>query len=286
VLKGHELTSKAVGAGIALSASLEANLPDLYVDPTQLEVALLNLVFNARDALPGGGHITISARLATQDEGQTIGPGAFVRLEVADDGTGMSEEVKVRAFEPFFTTKPVGSGTGLGLAQVQAFARQSGGSITLNSTPGAGTRVALLLPVAGPAAAGEQAAVTRPGFVHQPLRVLMVEDDALVSSVVQSALEGEGYTIRLCRNADEAVPVLSGDEPFDVLFTDVVMPGDMNGIDLVNWCRKQRPALPAVVATGYAENLSVLAATVLRKPYGIEALQVALQEATRLPAGA
>jgi CheY-like chemotaxis protein len=198
----------------------------------------------------------------------------------------MSEEVKVRAFEPFFTTKPVGSGTGLGLAQVQAFARQSGGSITLNSTPGAGTRVALLLPVAGPAAAGEQAAVTRPGFVHQPLRVLMVEDDALVSSVVQSALEGEGYTIRLCRNADEAVPVLSGDEPFDVLFTDVVMPGDMNGIDLVNWCRKQRPALPAVVATGYAENLSVLAATVLRKPYGIEALQVALQEATRLPAGA
>jgi signal transduction histidine kinase len=286
VLKGHELTSKAVGTGIVLSASLEASLPDLFVDPTQLEVALLNLVFNARDALPGGGHITISARLATHEEAHAIGPGAFVRLEVADDGTGMSEEVKVRAFEPFFTTKPVGAGTGLGLAQVQAFARQSGGSISLASAPGAGTRVALFLPVADPAMHSAPVAPTRRVLTHQPLRVLMVEDDALVSSVVQSALEGEGHTLRLCKSADEAVQVLRGNEHFDVLFTDVVMPGDMNGIDLVNWCRGQRPELPAVVATGYAENLSVVAATVLRKPYELEALQAALQEARRQPASA
>ncbi len=282
VLKGHELTSKAVGAGVVLSASLDPNLPPVFVDAAQFDMALLNLVFNARDAMPGGGRITIAARVATAQESAALGRAAYVRLDVSDDGKGMSSETAARAFEPFFTTKPVGAGTGLGLAQVHAFARQSGGDIDLASEPGKGTRVTLFLPVATPAQ-GQSAALEDRAAPPAPpgpgLSVLMVEDDALVASVVSSALVNAGYRVRVCGSADEAVAVLAGGEGFDVLFTDVVMPGTMNGIDLVSWAQVHRAHMAAVVATGYADNVSELTVPVLRKPYDIETLQQALGRA-------
>lgn len=148
LLNMQELTSKAVGERIVLTASVEPGLAPLFVDPTQFELALLNLVFNARDAIDGQGRIAISGRPATAAETAHLGDGRFVRIEVADTGMGMTDEVRARVFEPYFTTKPVGAGSGLGLAQVEGFVRQSGGDIALVSQPGQGTMVALTLPAA------------------------------------------------------------------------------------------------------------------------------------------
>jgi signal transduction histidine kinase len=283
VLKGHELTSKAVGAGIRLTAAFDPELPPVFVDATQFDMALLNLVFNARDAMPDGGSIHVSARLARPDEVEGLENGSYVCVEVADNGAGMSSETLARAFEPFFTTKPVGSGTGLGLAQVHAFALQSGGNIKLSSAPGEGTRVSLYLPAAsGRASAPAIAAPAASPEASAPFKLLMVEDDALIASVVSAALGAAGHEVHVCHSADEAMQLLQSDRHFDVLFSDVVMPGAMNGIELVNWAQARRPGMAAVVATGYADNVSATSAPVIRKPYAIETLQRGLAEAVRL----
>jgi signal transduction histidine kinase/ActR/RegA family two-component response regulator len=280
MLKSRELAGKAVGERVALSAAIEPGLPALFVDPVQLELALLNLVFNARDALPQGGRIVIAARLATAEETASLGTGRFVCLQVSDDGLGMDAQTLARAFEPYFTTKPVGAGSGLGLPQAQAFARQSGGDARLASTPGQGTTASLFLPVSEAAAAPLEPG-TAPAAPQRPLAILMVEDDVLVSSVVVPALESEGHAVTLCSTADHALELLSQGLPFDVLFTDVVMPGRLTGMDLVAWCRVHRPALPAVVATGYTAQQADLQVQVLRKPYAMEVLLAALQAAVK-----
>lgn len=281
-LKSQELTRTAVGEAIELKTFVERSLPAVHVDPVQFEMALLNLVFNARDAMSGPGHIVISAREALSQECGHLGAGRFVRLEVADDGSGMTEEVRARAFEPYFTTKPVGSGSGIGLAQVHSFAKQSGGDITLKSTVGEGTSVCLFLPVStvqqqasAPSATAAQPASTA------GVRILMVEDDKLVSGMILSALEEEGYIVRHCATADEAADVLHTGEAFDILFTDVVMPGRLNGVDLAKLCAVQRPEVAIVVTTGYAENLDGLTFVVLRKPYDTDALFQTLERAYR-----
>jgi len=282
LLKSQELVAKAIGEQVRLTASIEQGLPPLFVDPVQLELAVLNLVFNARDALPQGGHVMVLGRLAKEEAPVEGRAGPYVCLEVADDGPGMAPEAAARAFEPYFTTKPLGRGSGLGLAQVMSFARQSGGDVRLQTSLGGGTRVVMLLPAATGATAAETrplpAAAPRPG---RPLSILMVEDDALVASVVVPALEIEGHRVHLCRSAEEAVATLSSEHDFDVLFTDVVMPGRMTGTDLVNWCRRHRPALPAVVATGYMTTWGELEGQVrvLRKPYGLQDLISALRAA-------
>ncbi|GHC98462.1 hypothetical protein GCM10007320_54200 [Pseudorhodoferax aquiterrae] len=277
LLSTQDLTSKAVGENIELTANLQPGLPALFVDPVQFELALLNLVFNARDAIADRGRITISARQADASETAHLDGNLFVRLEVADTGVGIPDDVKARVFEPYFTTKPLGQGSGLGLAQVDGFARQSGGDIQLHTQPGSGTTVALFLPIstvaAGPGKEQAPAAVSR-----TPLRVLMVEDDVLLSSVLVPALEDGLHQVTLCRTADEAVERLRDGAPFDVLFTDVVMPGSMNGMDLVKWVREHYPHLPALVATGYAERLSEVPVQVLRKPFDLEELMDALQQ--------
>ena len=277
VLASRELIGKALGERVRLTTAIEPGLPAVLADPTQLELALLNLIFNARDAMPQGGNVAMTARPATTEEAGTAGTGEFVCIEVSDDGPGMDEATAARAFEPYFTTKPVGTGSGLGLSQVFAFARQSGGEARLATALGQGTRVSLLLPVTR-----EQDAVeARPAPAtsgHRTLRILMVEDDVLVSSVVAPALEGVGHQVRLCRTADEAQSVLVAEQPgaYDVLFTDVVMPGSMTGLDLVAWCRSQRPALPVLVTTGYTTQAIDPQVKVLRKPYDLEALYAAL----------
>ncbi|RZJ13261.1 MAG: hybrid sensor histidine kinase/response regulator [Rubrivivax sp.] len=286
VLKEHELTSKAVGPQTELSAALDPNLPPIYVDPIQLEMALLNLVFNARDALPSGGHITVRARLATADETRALGNGAFIRLDVADDGIGMSEETRAKALEPFFTTKAPGVGTGMGLAQVHAFASQSGGQISLASEPGRGTCVTLLLPTASEAIEPQPPSEATEAVDYVlDLRVLFVEDDLLVASVVTTALEGRGCHVQTCKDAAEAVELLSAGASFDVLFTDVVMPGTMNGIELSAWAQAYRPDVAIVVTTGYADNVSDITVPVIRKPYGIDEAHALLQQTCQRHAG-
>ena len=280
LLKSQELTAKAAGERIALSAAIDPQLPPLFVEPVQLELALLNLVFNARDAMPDGGHVAIRAWEAAAEEAAALGGGRFACVEVRDDGPGMAPEVRSRAFEPYFTTKPIGLGSGLGLSQVLAFARQSGGDASIDSAPGAGTCVRLLLPVADAAVAcapASPAADVEPR--NRPLDVLMVEDDALVSSVVVSALEAAGHRVALCTTAEAACTLLSAGRAFDVLFTDVVMPGRMTGLDLVAWCRTHRPGLPSVVATGYTTQQADGDVTVISKPYEVDALLKALDRA-------
>jgi signal transduction histidine kinase len=280
LLNTRELTGKAVGQHIHLSASIAPDTPALHVDPTQLELALLNLVFNARDAMPQGGHIRITARPARHEESRALGSDPFVWFEVADDGPGMDEHTVAKAFEPYFTTKRLGAGTGLGLAQVKAFVRQSGGDVVLHSGLGQGTRVAMLLPICQPSVAmGASEPAKLQGGQVAPLSVLMVEDDALVSSVVAPALEAAGHRVHLCLTADDAITVLQQGWQGDVLFTDVVMPGTLSGLDLVAWCRMNRPTLGAVVATGYTTQHAEPGVTVLRKPYELDDLLIALQEA-------
>jgi signal transduction histidine kinase len=279
MLKTQELAGRALGAKIALAALLEPDLPGLFVDPTQLELALLNLVFNSRDAMPAGGNITVSARRAPERRDTPDAPYPFVRIDVVDDGPGMSAEVQARALEPYFTTKPVGAGSGLGLAQVASFVKQSGGELTLDSAPGQGTRVSLFLPgCALPALVPEAARKAEPpaGVAY---RILMVEDDLLVSSVVVPALESAGHAVHLCATADEAVTHLSRDANFDVLFTDVVMPGKLTGMDLAHWCQSNLPAMGLVVATGYTTQRADDRVQLLRKPYEMGALQAALRAA-------
>jgi signal transduction histidine kinase len=283
LLKNEELTRKAVGERIVLRADVEPGLPAVQVDPAQLELALLNLIFNARDAMPQGGSITLRARPAAAGDTAALGQGGYVSLQVIDDGPGMDAQTRARAFEPYFTTKPVGRGSGLGLAQVLAFTRQSGGDAQLRSAPGEGTCVTLLLPQATGSAAPAAASAPEPAAPARPLHILMVEDDVLVASVVQPALESHGHQVTLCRSADDAVRVLSAGAAFDVLFTDVVMPGSMSGLDLVAWCARECPALPAVVATGYTAQRAEGDARVLRKPYAMATLLQALQQAGAPP---
>ena len=280
VLQTQELTRKAVGERVQLTAEIEPGLPTVLVDPAQLELALLNLIFNARDAMPDGGAILVAARLATAQEAAPLAGRDYVRLEVSDNGVGMSPETRQRAFDPYFTTKPVGAGTGLGLAQVLAFARQSNGDARLDSTPGVGTRVSLLLPVTDQAeAASAPGAPAR--VAGRALRILMIEDDSLVSSVVVPALREVGHEVTHCTSADQGLEVLKAGSVFDVLFTDVVMPGLLSGPDLVDWCRANLPSMAAVVATGYNTRQPSAGVQELRKPYGLDDLLQALQQAVQ-----
>ncbi|MET0509558.1 MAG: ATP-binding protein [Burkholderiaceae bacterium] len=256
LLRSQHLAAKAVGEKIQLSAQLAPELPTVVVDPTQLELAMLNLLFNARDALVAGqrpgGSIVIAARNATASEREGLAGEGFVCLEVTDDGPGMDEQTQARAFDPYYTTKPKGAGSGLGLAQVLAFARQSGGDVRLRSELGVGTTVCLVLPAGDRTGPRSDPAETRERPESDPLSVLMVEDDPLVSAVVVPALEHAGHRVTLCPTADEGQRCLAEGLVCDVLFTDIVMPGRLNGLELVDWCRLNRPTLPAVVATGYS----------------------------------
>ncbi|MGV3570817.1 MAG: ATP-binding protein [Ramlibacter sp.] len=277
LLRTRELTGKSLGERIELVAEIAPDLPPVQAHPTQLELGLLNLVFNARDAMPEGGVVTVRASLAPPEAG-AAGDTPLARIEVQDTGHGMDAETLARVFEPYFTTKPVGAGSGLGLPQVHAFARQSGGDVRIGSVPGQGTCVTLLLPVAhGAAAVQPQSPASRERQPRRPLRVLMVEDDVLVASVVPAALTHEGHEVTLCRSADEARALLERREcEVDVLFTDIVMPGAMTGLDLVEWCRTHCPNLPALVATGYSARPPAGVSRVLRKPYAMEDLLDAL----------
>ncbi len=281
VLRCEDLMGRAVGGKVRLSADIEPGLPPLLADPTQFELALLNLVFNARDAMPDGGTVTIRGRLASATQSAALPLGRYLAVDVVDSGGGMDAEVLQRVFEPYFTTKAVGVGSGLGLPQVRAFAVHSGGAATISSERGVGTTVSLLLPVSSDPvrAVGSKSASARE---FMPLRVLFVEDDLLVSSVVVPALRAAGHTVRHCLTGDAAARALQDGGLFDVVFTDVVMPGSMSGLDLAAWCQANIPAMAVIVATGYTTQHIDAGVKVLSKPYSIDALLMELQYAVRV----
>ncbi len=285
ILKALELTTRAIDAKVSLHAKVEPGTRPAFADPIQFELALLNLVFNSRDAMSKGGTIVISASNADPGEARAAGAtgdGPFVALKVSDTGTGMDPQTLARATEPFFTTKPVGSGSGLGLGQVVSFARQSGGGVSLHSELGRGTSVHVYLPTARTDVAAAELPVPE-AAPRRALRILMVEDDVLVTNVVVAALEAAGHQVTPCSRASEAVTALATAHDcarrYDVLFTDIVMPGDMDGHDLAVWCREPHPATAIVLTTGYSAKAAGSPALLLRKPFGIEDLLTTLDRA-------
>jgi CheY-like chemotaxis protein len=247
------LHRRVLGEKITIVLDLPGHLWPCRVDPAQFEAALLNLLFNARDAMPDGGQVTVAARnrSVAVDEVPELLPGDYVVLSIADTGTGMSPAVLARAFEPFYTTKEVGKGTGLGLSMVHGFAAQSGGTARIESAPDRGTTVQMYLPRASEAPVRPAARPDRaPLPSAAPATVLVVEDDPDVRQVTGQALETAGYRPLLAANAADALRLLER-QSVDVLVSDIVMPG-MSGIELARAARALRRELPVLLITGYA----------------------------------
>jgi CheY-like chemotaxis protein len=245
------------------------------VDPGQLDIALLNLLLNARDAIREGGTITVSTRNLQPAETPPLDlpPGSYLMLSVTDTGVGMTDEVCTRAFEPFFTTKPIGSGSGLGLSQVYGLARQSGGTARITSAPGEGTTVDIILPRA-PAWGAQAPAELRPLRARASGTIVVVDDDTDVREMSAACLEDCGYRVLQAATGPESLDLLE-EHKVDLLLVDFAMPG-MNGTEVVRRARLINPALRVVFMTGYAnvEALSVHAPPedILRKPFRFSAL--------------
>jgi len=276
-----DLIESAVAGQVELHLSLRRGLSHVVVDPDQLEMALLNIVNNARDAMPGGGLVTIAtvpARVEEDGDGD-LPAGDYVALEVRDDGQGMSPDVIERAIEPFFTTKGVGKGTGLGLAMASGFVRQSGGRLEIESEPGQGTTIRMLFPVMQPE---KHVAETAPHVPAAALpqtgdaqHILVVEDHDEVLAIAREILEGAGYRVTTAMSGEEALGVFErthGETRIDLLFTDLVMPGGMNGLMLADAVGERDASVSVLMTTGYNEELVVSgprarATDVLSKPY-------------------
>ena len=275
-----DLIGRSLGPRIEVRVAMAEGLPAARVDPNQLEVALLNLAVNARDAMPDGGTISISARTAeVADEVQGLKPGRYVCLSVADQGIGMPPETLARAVEPFFTTKAIGKGTGLGLSMVHGLAAQSGGQLTLESAPGEGTIATLWLPATDDSRQESFPQVPEAESASRPLSVLLVDDDDLVRAGAAAMLEAIGHSVVQIAFAPRALERLAG-QSFDVLVTDHRMPS-MSGADLVRRARLIQPGLPAVLITGYADIIDAdsSALPLLTKPFRASELARALAEA-------
>jgi CheY-like chemotaxis protein len=246
------LISKSVGPMIGVKIIASGPTPAVDIDPHQLEMALLNLAVNARDAMPAGGALTIALDHHLVAAGNVaLAPGAYVRLSVADTGEGMDPATLARAVEPFFTTKGIGKGTGLGLSMVHGLAEQSGGTFRLESQVGMGTRAELWLPVAH-RAVETFAQIRAARSVTPPATILLVDDDALIAASTVALLEDLGHRVIEAHSGNEALAVLSDGLNPDLVITDHAMPG-MTGIDLAITLRVRNPKLPVLLATGYAE---------------------------------
>jgi PAS domain S-box-containing protein len=276
----REILRRTLSEDIEIRVTLENELWSAFADPAQLENAILNLALNARDAMPEGGCLTLSTANVPLEEGYQefhpeVPPGNYVMVAVSDDGTGMPAEVKERAFEPFYTTKEIGKGSGLGLSMVYGFAKQSNGHLTIYSEPGLGTTVRIYLPagsttlVRAPQAQPTEQEVA----LHSRETVLVVEDDPFVRNFAVSTLEGLGYHVLSAVDAQGALSRINQGERIDILFTDVVMPGNVNGLQLAEQAKQIVPNLKVLLTSGYA--LETLAArgrlpqgvTILHKPY-------------------
>ncbi|MCD7041555.1 MULTISPECIES: ATP-binding protein [Pseudomonas fluorescens group] len=257
-----ELLQRSINESITLDMRLNDQLWTAEADPNQLESALLNLVINARDAMPGGGKLTVETanrhldNVFTAAYG-TLKPGDYVELSVSDNGCGIPESVMGRVFDPFFTTKPIGQGTGLGLSMIYGFARQSHGHVTIHSEVGKGTTVSLFLPrFVGEMATHVAVNPTLLPFANAGETVLIVEDDPAVRVLVSAVLKELGYAFVEAGDADTALPIIESEQRIDLMISDVGLPG-MNGRQLAEIGRQIRPELKVLFITGYAEHAAV-----------------------------
>ncbi len=276
------LLTHSLGSTISIASNFPAHLPPVIADANQVETALLNLVVNARDAMPNGGEIVISAevRQIAADQPGSFKPGTYVCLVVSDTGDGMDEETLRRATEPFFTTKGVGKGTGLGLSMVHGLAEQSGGQFVIKSQKGKGTTTELWLPVAE----AHQVRKLEKPFTPDPIRIapltiLAVDDDALVLQNITNMLEELRHTVIQANEAAKAIDILRNRDDIDLVITDQVMPG-ITGVQLAKMIQEKWPDLPIILATGYAEisEETKLRFTRLAKPFVQEDLGKAISK--------
>ena len=285
--KLDDLLKPSLPDGIELTGDIPADVWPVQADAGDLELSLVNIVLNARDAMPQGGKVTIAARNRTlqADNPETDHlAGEFVALSVRDNGPGIAPEHLSRVFEPFFTTKEVGRGTGLGLSQVYGFAKQNGGAVTIESTPDSGTTVTLFLPRAERflAESGAGEARLKPGS-----KVLLVEDNNDVAEAAAAMLESIGCMVKRVTAAEPALELLGSGETFDLVFTDIVMPGGMDGVQLARTLRTRYPSLTVLLATGYSNAAQKAVGEgfpILLKPYQLGALEHAIAEAVGGPA--
>jgi len=249
----EEMLRRTLGTTIQINIELQSDLPAIRVDPNQLELALLNLTLNARDAMPLGGRLEIAARRMSANHGpQGLVPGDYVCLAVADSGTGMDEATVKRATEPFFTTKGAGKGTGLGLSMVHGLAAQSGGAMRIFSHVGAGTSVELWLPTAERVAIEPVGPLALCSGAGRCYRILVVDDDPLIGSATVAMLEDLGHVVIETTSGTRALEILRSGPMVDLLITDQAMPG-MTGTQLSRLIRREWPDLPIILATGYAD---------------------------------
>lgn len=280
-----DLLDRTIGDTIAVKIETEGDIWPVFVDPHQLENAILNLAVNARDAMPEGGTMTIRTGNIMLTEGEVEGcrAGEHVSIAVTDTGVGMTREVLDRAFEPFFTTKGTGQGTGLGLSQIFGFVRQSDGAVTVESTPGVGTTVCIVLPrsqVAPEVAEVAASEALRALPKRRGTMALVVEDDPRVLVATAESLEELGLRTARCNRPAQALEMLRGNNEIGLVVSDVLMPG-MTGPELVTAIRKEHPGLPVLFVTGFAGDIDSAEAfgghAVLRKPFTIAALGRAVE---------
>jgi CheY-like chemotaxis protein len=281
-----ELLRSTVGGRVEVSTQLQPDLWRAMVDPTQIGLVILNLAINARDAMPGGGELTIETTNATlAEEPQQLGepaPGQYVAIAVSDTGTGLAEDVRARVFEPFFTTKEVGQGSGLGLPQMLGFAQQSGGGVRIESAPGVGTTVCVYLPRARADAAEDThagAVPSAPATASQRRLALLVDDDAAVREVTAARLRRLGFEVLEAGSGGAALDLLDRSPQVDLLVADFAMPG-MNGVEMAHQACSRRPGLPVLFVTGYADETALAGVgdqRVVQKPFRDDELERKVQ---------
>ncbi|WP_028693680.1 response regulator [Pseudomonas cremoricolorata] len=280
----QELLQRSLGGNIAVRLDLDPQLWQAMTDPTQTEMIILNLAINARDAMPDGGQLVLTTRntqlLEPAQRPEDPEPGDYVVLTIRDTGCGMSEEVLAKVFEPFFTTKDIGKGSGLGLAQVFGFAKQSGGGVRIDTTPGKGTQVSVYLPAVRELPVVEATPVSAPLSLDDSgldRTILLVDDDHLVRDLLGDVLRQYGYRVRQAHSGEQALALL--DDGIDLLLTDFAMP-EFNGGQLANAVRERFPRMPVVFLTGYAElqGLDLPDSVVMQKPVQPQHLAQALKD--------
>ncbi|XOV88318.1 MAG: ATP-binding protein [Pseudomonadota bacterium] len=266
-----ELLVRTLGENIRITLSAdEADVgAECYVDAVQLENALLNLAINARDAMPAGGHLDFSVRRTEIATDGDVVAGKYVAVSVRDNGTGMDADIVRAAFEPFFTTKEVGKGSGLGLSMVYGLMKQSGGAALIDSVPGHGTTVTLLIPVSTGVAQRQEVVIETSGNVTSDgERLLVVEDDDSVRELLAIQLTGLGYKVVSAASGESATRILESGDPFDLVLTDIVLSGEIDGIDLCNSVSERFPETPVLLLSGYSDRLSELTGQhFMQKPY-------------------
>ncbi len=285
----EDLLRRTIGEHVELELKLDGGLWQTKCDPNQLESAILNLVINARDAMPDGGRLTIETGNAALDTAyvarqQGVQPGQYVRLRVSDTGTGMSADAVAKAFEPFFTTKPIGQGTGLGLSMIYGFARQSEGHARIDSELGRGTTFTLYLP-RHRSDEEEQEAASAISIIHATDAgevVLVVEDEAIVRGLIVEELTELGYVPIEANDGPKGLEILRSAARVDLLVTDIGLPG-LNGRQLADAARESRPGLKILFMTGYAENAALASGflepgmAMITKPFPMNALAARVQ---------